>query len=140
MYRNFPEMVGVGVAQRPLLRLDRYHPAFILTCKISYLKYISLGRRVKRIDFGRADLDGICAQLAAVGLVCFLFSDIVLFLFTTVLTRRTSSPGLIKLRNLDNIRSKSQKYMKGLEKIYIRPMTELQQYEMQLHKDFVICF
>jgi hypothetical protein len=53
---NFPEMVGVGVTERPLLRLDRHHPAFILTCKISYLKYIELGRRVKRFDFGRADL------------------------------------------------------------------------------------
>jgi hypothetical protein len=41
-------------------------PALILTCKISCLKYISLGRRVKRIDFGRADVYGVCAQLAAV--------------------------------------------------------------------------
>jgi hypothetical protein len=75
MYRNFPEMVGVGVAERPLLRLDRYHPAFILlTCKISYLKYISLGRRVKRFDFGRADLDAwnLCT-IGRCGLVCFVF-------------------------------------------------------------------
>jgi hypothetical protein len=34
-----------------------------------------------------------------------------------------------ELRNLDNIRTKSHKYMKELEKIYIWPMTELQQYE-----------
>jgi hypothetical protein len=73
LYCNFPEMVGV--AERPLLRLDWHHPAYILTCKISYLKYISLGRRVKRFDFGRADLDGICAQLAALDW-CALFSDL----------------------------------------------------------------
>jgi hypothetical protein len=30
---------------------------------------------------------------------------------------------------LDNIRTKSHKYMKGLEKIYFRPKTDLQQYE-----------
>jgi hypothetical protein len=30
---------------------------------------------------------------------------------------------------LDNIRTKSHKYMEGLEKIYIRPMIELKQYE-----------
>jgi hypothetical protein len=41
---NFPEMVGVGVAESPLLRLDKQHPEFILTCKISYLIYILLGR------------------------------------------------------------------------------------------------
>jgi hypothetical protein len=34
-----------------------------------------------------------------------------------------------ELRNLDNIRTKSHKYMKELGKIYIRPMTELQQCE-----------
>jgi hypothetical protein len=57
---------------------------------------------------------------------------IVLFLSTTVLTRRTGSPGLIKsfvIWTTSVIRIKSHKYMKGLEKIYIRPMTELQQYE-----------
>jgi hypothetical protein len=47
VYCNIPEMVGVDVAEKPLLRFDRHHPAFILT-KISYLKYIALGRRVKR--------------------------------------------------------------------------------------------
>jgi hypothetical protein len=56
VYSNFREMVGVNVAERPLLRLDRHHPAFILTCETSYLKYISLGRRVKRYDFGHADV------------------------------------------------------------------------------------
>jgi hypothetical protein len=61
VYCSFPEMVGVGIAEKPLLRLNRHHPAFILTCKISYLKYISLDRRVKRFDFGRADVDRICA-------------------------------------------------------------------------------
>jgi hypothetical protein len=35
-------MVLNSVSERPLLRSDRHHPAFILTCKISYLKYISL--------------------------------------------------------------------------------------------------
>jgi hypothetical protein len=35
VYCNFPEMVGVIVAKRPLLRLERHHPAFILTCNIS---------------------------------------------------------------------------------------------------------
>jgi hypothetical protein len=34
-----------------------------------------------------------------------------------------------ELRNLDNIRTKSHKYIKKLGKIYIRPMTELQQCE-----------
>jgi hypothetical protein len=34
-----------------------------------------------------------------------------------------------ELRNLDNIRTKLHKYMEGLEKIYIRPMIELKQYE-----------
>jgi hypothetical protein len=34
-----------------------------------------------------------------------------------------------ELRNLDNIRTKSHKYMKEIGKIYIRPMTELQQCE-----------
>jgi hypothetical protein len=61
VYCNFPEMVGVSVAQRPLLILERHHLAFILTCKISYLKYISLGRQVKLFDFGLADEGGICA-------------------------------------------------------------------------------
>jgi hypothetical protein len=74
VYCNIPEMVGVNVAERPLLRLDRHHPAFILTCKISYLKYISLDRRVKRLYFGRADVDGICAQLAAVDWCVFFWS------------------------------------------------------------------
>jgi hypothetical protein len=43
--------------------------------KDSYLKYISLGRRVKRFGFGRADVDGTCAQLAAVDW-CALFLDL----------------------------------------------------------------
>jgi hypothetical protein len=43
VYCNFPEMVGVSVAERPFLRLERHHPAFILTYKISYLKYFSEG-------------------------------------------------------------------------------------------------
>jgi hypothetical protein len=34
-----------------------------------------------------------------------------------------------ELRNMDNIRTKSHNDMNGLEKINIRPMTELQQYE-----------
>jgi hypothetical protein len=34
-----------------------------------------------------------------------------------------------ELLNLDNIRTKSHKYMKELGEIYIRPMTELQQCE-----------
>jgi hypothetical protein len=37
LHCNFPEMLGVNVAERPLLRLNRHHLAFILTCKISYL-------------------------------------------------------------------------------------------------------
>jgi hypothetical protein len=68
-------MDGVGVAERPLLRLDRHHPAFILTCNISYLKYVSLGRRVKRFGFGHDEVDGICAQFAAVDW-CASFSDL----------------------------------------------------------------
>jgi hypothetical protein len=52
-----------------------HHPAFILTRKISYLKYISLGRRVKRFDFGRADVDRICTQMAVVDW-CALFLDL----------------------------------------------------------------
>jgi hypothetical protein len=99
VYCNFPEMAVV--VERPLLKLNRHDPAFILTCKFSYLKYISLSRRVKRFDFGCADVDRICTQLATVDW-CALFLDlgiddfIGLFLSTTVLTRRTGSPGLIK--------------------------------------------
>jgi hypothetical protein len=107
----------------------------ILTCKISYLKYFSLGRRVKRFDFGRADVDQICTQLAAVDW-CALFLDLgidycvenfyirecfdrfVPFYYSVDSENR--QPWFDKeLRNLDNIRTKSHTYMKGLEKIYI---------------------
>jgi hypothetical protein len=36
VYCSFPEMVGVNVAERPLLRFDWYHPEYILICKIRY--------------------------------------------------------------------------------------------------------
>jgi hypothetical protein len=69
---------------------------------------------VKRFDFSRADVDGICAQLVAVDW-CALFPDLGIDdcvekfyiiarerfdrfvpFYTTVLTRRTGNPGLIK--------------------------------------------
>jgi hypothetical protein len=84
-------MVGVNVAEKPLLRSD--HPAFILNCKICYLKYILLDRRVKRFDFGRAAVDGICAQLTAIDwcaffkiLVYTIVLKIFILLFVNVLT------------------------------------------------------
>jgi hypothetical protein len=75
VYCNFPATVGFGVAERLLLRLDKHHPAFMLTCKINYLKYVSLGRRVKRFGFGHDDVDGICAKFGAVDW-CASFSDL----------------------------------------------------------------
>jgi hypothetical protein len=96
--------------------------------------------------FSRAGVDGICAQLAAV-VWCFFsdrsiddcvekfyiiirecFDRFVPFYYSVDSENRQHWFDK-KLRNLDNIRSKSHKYMKGMEKIYIRPMTELQQYE-----------
>jgi hypothetical protein len=125
-------MVLNSVSERPLLRLDRHHPAFILTCKTSYLNYISLGRRVKRFDFSQADVDGICVQLAAVDW-CALFLDLgiddcVKKIYITIrecfdrfvsfyysVDKEKRQPWFDKeLRNLDNIRNKSQKYMKEL--------------------------
>jgi hypothetical protein len=119
VYCNFPE--------RPFSRLDRHHPAFILTCKTSYLKYISLGRRVKRFDFG-----GISAQLVALD-GCALFLDLGIdnciekfyiiireyfdrFLpFYYSVDSENRQPWFDKeLCNLDNIRTKSHKYMKEL--------------------------
>jgi hypothetical protein len=46
-----------------------------LTCNIHYLKYISLGRRVKQFDFNRADVDRSCAHLAALDWFV-LFADL----------------------------------------------------------------
>jgi hypothetical protein len=90
---------------------------------------------VKLFDFVRADQNGVCAQLAAVdcvGKFYFIirecFDRFVPFYYSVDSENRQH--GFDKeLRNLDNIRTKSHKYMKVLEKIYIRPMTELQQCE-----------
>jgi hypothetical protein len=102
---------------------------------------------VKRFDFGRADVDVIFAQLAVVDW-CALFSDLGIHdcvekfyiiirecfdrfvpFYYSVDSENRQLWFDKELRNLENIRTKSHKYMKGFEKIYIRPMTELQQYE-----------
>jgi hypothetical protein len=95
---------------------------------------------VKRFDFG-----GISAQLVALD-GCALFLDLGIdnciemfyiiirecfdrFLpFYYSVDSENRQPWFDKeLCNLDNIRTKSHKYMKELENLYIRPMTELQQ-------------
>jgi hypothetical protein len=65
-------------------------------------------------------------------ILLFVNVSIVLFLSTTV--ERTDSENRQlwfdkELRNLEKIRTKSHKYMKEMGKIYIRPLTELQQCE-----------
>jgi hypothetical protein len=93
VYCNFPEIVGVNVAKRRLLRLNGHHIAFILTCKISYLIYISLGRRLKRFDFGRRW--NLC-KIGRRGLVCFVSRSWLTIVLKSFIFRITGSPGLIK--------------------------------------------
>jgi hypothetical protein len=49
-----------------LLKLDRHHPAFFLTCDIEYFKYVSMCMHVSRFDFGKADVDKMILPLAVV--------------------------------------------------------------------------
>jgi hypothetical protein len=59
-------MLRVSGAETPLVKLDRHHLAFVLTCEIEYLKYVSMCKRVSRFDFSKADVDGMILQLSAV--------------------------------------------------------------------------
>jgi hypothetical protein len=59
-------MLRVSEAKTPLLKSDRHYPAFVLTCDIEYLKYVSMCKRVSRFDFGKADVGRIILQLSAV--------------------------------------------------------------------------
>jgi hypothetical protein len=92
---------------------------------------------VKRSDFGRANVNGICAQLAAmdwcawfldlIGIVDYVekfyifirecFDRFIPFYYSVDSENR--QPWFEKeLRNLANIRTKSHKYMKELGKVY----------------------
>jgi hypothetical protein len=59
IFFNNPPILRVSEAETPMLKLDRHHPAFVLTCDIEYLKYVSMCKRVSRFDFGKADVDGM---------------------------------------------------------------------------------
>jgi hypothetical protein len=67
----------VSEAETPLLKLDRNHAAFVLTCEIEYLKYVSMCKRGSRFDFGNADVDKMILQLSAVDWSDLLRSDCV---------------------------------------------------------------
>jgi hypothetical protein len=53
IFFNNPLMLRVSEAETPLLKLNRHHPAFDLTCDIEYLKDVSMCKRVSRFDFGK---------------------------------------------------------------------------------------
>jgi hypothetical protein len=57
IFFNNPPMLRVSEAKAPLLKLDRHHPAFVLTCDIEYLKCVSMCRRVSHFELGKADVD-----------------------------------------------------------------------------------
>jgi hypothetical protein len=59
-------MLRVSEAKTPLLKLGQHHPAFVLTCDIEYLKYVSMCMRVSHFDFCKADVDKMVLQLSAV--------------------------------------------------------------------------
>jgi hypothetical protein len=100
----------ISVSKRPLLRLDKHHSAFILTYKISYLKYNSLGRRVKRFDFSRRwNLCKIGRRVSFILLFVNVF--IVFFPFYYSVDSENRQPWHDKeLHNLDNIRKITQKH------------------------------
>jgi hypothetical protein len=54
---NNPSMLRVSEAETLLLKLDRNYPAFVLTCDIENLKYVSMCRHVSRFDFGKANVE-----------------------------------------------------------------------------------
>jgi hypothetical protein len=64
IFFNNPSMLRVSEAKTLLLKLDRHHLAFVLTCDIEYLKYVTMSKRVSRFDFGKADDGGMILQLS----------------------------------------------------------------------------
>jgi hypothetical protein len=75
IFFNNPSMLRVSEAETSLLKLDRHHLAFLLTCNIEYLGYVSMCRRVSRFDFCKPDVDKMILQLSAVDWSDLLRSD-----------------------------------------------------------------
>jgi hypothetical protein len=50
VFFNFPGMFHVAQAGAPVLRLNRNHRAFVLTCNVQFLRYISMSKRISRFD------------------------------------------------------------------------------------------
>jgi hypothetical protein len=112
------------------LKLDRHNPAFVSTCDIEYLKYLSICKRFSCFDFGKADVDGMILQLSAVDWSDLLGGDCVdervrkfyyriyecfeLFVLKYIVKDCTVKYPWFdrELHNVDNNKMKAHKYLK----------------------------
>jgi hypothetical protein len=77
VFINFPGMFNVAQADDPILRLDQYRPAFVLTCDVQYFRYTSMSKRISRFNFKKADIDAMISHLFVVNRPgVFLINDI----------------------------------------------------------------
>jgi hypothetical protein len=124
--------VQVALSDDPILKLDRHHLAFVLTCNISYLKYTTMSRRISRFNFKKADADAMIEYFSHVrwtdlfpdnDLDAYVanFYDVVNGCFELFVPKLVAGgPGSKypwfdrELRNLNNTKTKAQKLMKDL--------------------------
>jgi Reverse transcriptase (RNA-dependent DNA polymerase) len=147
VFCNSPGMLQVALSDDPVLKLDRHHPAFVLTCEVQYLKYTTMSKRISRFNFKKADVDAMTEYLSHVSWSnLFLVNDIDACVanFYDVMNgcfelhvpkfiaggSNTKYPWFDReLRNLDNIKTKAHKFMKEIVKKNDRPMCEREQAE-----------
>jgi Reverse transcriptase (RNA-dependent DNA polymerase) len=141
VFYNFPGMLQVALSDDPILKLDRHHPAFVLTCEVQYLKYTTMSKRISRFDFKKADVDAMTEYLSHINWSdLFAVNDI----DTCVAKFYDAMNGCFELyvpkfvaggpnarypwfdrelRNLDNTKTKAHKFMKEVAAKFYRPMS-----------------
>ena len=142
VFCNFPGMLQVAVSDDPILKLDRHHPAFVLTCDVQYLKCTTMSKRISRFNFKKADVDAMINNLSRVDWSnMFLVNDIEACVtnfydtmnncFDMYVPKFVAGGPISKypwfdreLRNLDNNKTKAHKFMKEIAKMNVRPMNE----------------
>jgi hypothetical protein len=143
IFFSYPSILRVSGAETPLLKLDRQHQAFVLTCDIEYLKYVSMCRRVVLILVKPMSTESFCNYRP--------LNDQIIFEATVSTSAfRSKDPKYIvknstvkypwfdrELHNVDNNKKKAYtKYSKELETLHVRPMSNSNQclYYTALHR------
>ncbi len=150
VYSNSPDLVNITLTDEPLLKLDRHHPAFILTCEVQNLKYTAPSNRIDRFDFKRAKIDRIVEHLGQIlwpslfldndiETCVSLFYEVIDECFNLYVPKITSRGSDSKypwvdreLRNLSNKKNKAHACLKKLSRVSVRPLDKISQANFEI--------